>query len=249
MQAYSTKQNTLNDSTLTNIALTKKTESNFVIELREVHKSYPSPAGPVQALKNINLQVQLGEFIAVVGKSGAGKSTLVNIITGIDQPDHGEVLINGASLHLMNEDQRARLRGINMGVVFQFFQLLPSINLIRNVSIPMEFCSLYTFHERKERALQLLRQVGIEEHANKKPAAISGGQQQRLAIARALANDPPILIADEPTGNLDSRTATEIMDLFTSLVEGGKTLLMVTHDRELAKNAHRNIEISDGEIH
>jgi putative ABC transport system ATP-binding protein len=243
------QQNNPKSSSVNNNDSMTITKSEIVIELRDVYKSYSSAAGSILALKNVNLQISRGEFIAVVGKSGAGKSTLVNIITGIDLPNQGEVLINHTPLHLLDEDQRARWRGLNMGVVFQFFQLLPSINLVRNVTIPMEFCSLYSARERKNRALQLLYHVGIEEHANKKPANISGGQQQRLAIARALANDPPILVADEPTGNLDSNTANEIMDLFSDLVDGGKTLLIVTHDNEIAKRANRKIEITDGEIH
>jgi putative ABC transport system ATP-binding protein len=194
------------------------------------------------------LEVGSGEFVAVIGKSGAGKSTLVNMITGIDRPDRGEISVNGAFFRAMDEDQLARWRGLNMGVVFQFFQLLPSINLIRNVSIPMEFCGLYSARERRQRALELLEQVGISEHAHKRPAHISGGQQQRVAIARSLANDPPIIIADEPTGNLDSRTAGEILELFSELNHRGKTLLIVSHDKAIAHRASRTIMIVDGEI-
>jgi len=219
-----------------------------MIALTQLYKSYHTSAGPIPALRDVNLQVQPGEFVAVVGKSGAGKSTLVNMITGIDRPDRGQIHINGAAIHEMDEDQRAGWRGRNMGVVFQFFQLLPSINLVKNVVIPMEFCHLYSASDRKRRALHLLEQVGIGDHAHKKPSHISGGQQQRAAIARALANDPPILIADEPTGNLDSKTAAEVLDLFTELASQGKTLLIVTHDRAIAKKADRIIEIVDGEV-
>lgn len=219
-----------------------------MIELHNLVKGYHTPAGAVPALKGVNLSIAEGEFVAVIGKSGAGKSTLVNMVTGIDRPDSGDIIVASTLIHTLSEDQRARWRGLNMGIVFQFFQLLPSINLLKNITIAMEFCGRYTPRERKERALHLLEQVGIAEHAYKKPSEISGGQQQRMAIARALANDPPILVADEPTGNLDSRTTDEIMDLFSSLVEQGKTLMIVTHDKGIASRATRRIEIADGAI-
>ena len=219
-----------------------------IIELRQLRKSYHTPAGQMPALLGLDLTVAPGEFTAVMGKSGAGKSTLVNMITGIDQPDSGEILIAGTEVHHLSEDARARWRGLNLGVVFQFFQLLPSINLIKNVTIPMEFCGVFTPKERRERALHILDQVGLADHVNKRPSEISGGQQQRVAIARALANDPPILVADEPTGNLDSRTSDEIMELFESMVARGKTLLIVTHDRSVAARAARQVKIVDGLI-
>lgn len=224
------------------------THSPAMIELRRLVKSYHTPAGSIPALRGLDLSVAPGEFLAVVGKSGAGKSTLVNMITGIDQPDSGEILIGGKEVHHLSEDERARWRGLNLGVVFQFFQLLPSINLIQNVTIPMEFCGVFTPKERRERALHILESVGLAEHVHKRPAEISGGQQQRVAIARALANDPPVLVADEPTGNLDSRTSNEIMDLFTGMVAQGKTLLIVTHDKSVAERATRQVRISDGLI-
>jgi putative ABC transport system ATP-binding protein len=220
----------------------------FDIELNNVKKSFHTSAGAILALRGINLSIPSGEFLAIFGKSGAGKSTLVNMITGIDKADEGHISIGGTELHLMNEDQRARWRGLNMGVVFQFFQLLPSINLIRNVTIPMEFCGVYTPRERRRRSLDLLNKVGILEHACKRPSQVSGGQQQRVAIARALAIDPSIIIADEPTGNLDSKTAAEIMELFTELSKSGKTLIIVTHDKSIARRAMRVVEISDGAI-
>jgi ABC-type lipoprotein export system ATPase subunit len=219
-----------------------------IIELRRLFKSYPTPAGAMPALLGVDLSVTAGEFVAVVGKSGAGKSTLVNMITGIDRPDSGEIFIAGAELHHLSEDDRARWRGLNLGVVFQFFQLLPSISLVKNVTIPMEFCGVYTPKERRERALHILEQVGLAEHVHKRPSEISGGQQQRVAIARALANDPPILVADEPTGNLDSHTSDEIMDVFAGMVEQGKTLLIVTHDSGISERATRQVKIVDGLI-
>lgn len=216
--------------------------------LRSVTKTYPLVDGAVVALRAINLEVQIGEFVAVIGKSGAGKSTLVNMITGIDRPDSGEIVIAGTRLDALSEDERARWRGRTLGVVFQFFQLLPSISLEKNVMIPMEFCRLYTPRERRERAAWLLEQVGLAGHIHKRPAEISGGQQQRAAIARALANNPPLIVADEPTGNLDSRTTAEILDLFLQLIESGKTLLVATHDKGVAARADRRIEITDGTV-
>ncbi|HZY45094.1 MAG TPA: ABC transporter ATP-binding protein [Anaerolineae bacterium] len=218
------------------------------IELRSVVKKYQTPAGEFTALKGINLQVARGEFVAVLGKSGAGKSTMINLMTGIDNPTSGEILIDRLPIHTLPEDQRAQWRGRNLGMVFQFFQLLPSLTLIENITLSMDFLNTYPRRERKARALHLLEQVGIIEHAYKIPSRISGGQQQRVAIARALANDPAILVADEPTGNLDSHTAHEIFDLFSSLLEHGKTLLVVTHDKEIAARANRRIEMIDGEI-
>jgi putative ABC transport system ATP-binding protein len=219
-----------------------------LIELRQLEKSYAIPSGKAPALRGVDLCIAAGEFAAVVGKSGAGKSTLVNMITGIDRPDGGEIVVSGKAVHTMGEDERARWRGRNLGVVFQFFQLLPSISLLQNVVMPMEFIGLYTPRERRERAERLLETVGLAGHTHKRPTEISGGQQQRVAIARALANDPPVIVADEPTGNLDSRTSAEILDLFAGLVDQGKTLLVVTHDKGIAARAHRKIEIADGRI-
>jgi putative ABC transport system ATP-binding protein len=219
-----------------------------LINLRHVVKNYKTPAGDFPALKGIDLQVGRGEFVAVYGKSGAGKSTMINLITGIDNPSSGEIVIDNTALHKLNEDQRSAWRGRNLGIVFQFFQLLPSLTLIENITLAMDFCNTYPLRERKARALQLLDRVGIAQHAYKIPSRISGGQQQRVAIARALANDPPVIVADEPTGNLDSRTAHEIFDLFSGLVDQGKTLLVVTHDKEFASRATRLIEMADGQI-
>lgn len=219
-----------------------------LLEVRNLVKRYKTAAGETPALKGINLSIYQGEFIAVIGKSGAGKSTLVNLISGINHPTSGEILFQGQPIHSLSEDEKARWRGKHLGIVFQFFQLLPSLNLIENITIPMDLCHSFPLRKQKERALHLLEQVGIAEHAYKLPAKISGGQQQRVAIARALANDPELIIADEPTGNLDSRTAAEIFELFADLVHHGKTILVVSHDKEIGKYATRIIELVDGEI-
>jgi putative ABC transport system ATP-binding protein len=219
-----------------------------LIELRRVQKVYESTAGTFTALKCVDLQVEPGEFIGVVGKSGSGKSTLINMITGIDRPTRGEVLVGDTAVHTLSEGKMAEWRGRYMGVVFQFFQLLPTLSIIENVMLPMDFCHMYTPKGRKERAMHLLEQVELVDHAHKLPSAVSGGQQQRAAIARALANDPPIIVADEPTGNLDSRTAESVFELFARLVAEGKTILMVTHDKELASRVSRTILLVDGEI-
>ena len=219
-----------------------------IVELRNVNKSYKTAVGDYPALKNINLQINAGEFVSIIGKSGSGKSTLLNMITGIDHPTNGKVFINGTAVHNMGEDKMARWRGNNLGIVFQFFQLLPVISVIENIMLPMDFCRRYPMNERRDRAMELLKLVEVEEHAHKLPTALSGGQQQRVAIARALANDPPLIIADEPTGNLDSRTAESIFALFNDLVARGKTIIIVTHDSGLAKRTPRTTLIADGEI-
>ncbi len=219
-----------------------------LIDLRQIVKTYQTPAGPFTALKNIDLQVNAGEFVAVIGKSGSGKSTLINMITGIDRPTLGEVIVGGNPIHDLNEDQIAIWRGLNLGVIFQFFQLLPTLTVLENVMLPMELRQTFPQSERKERALHLLEQVDLADQANKFPSAISGGQQQRVAIARALANDPDVIVGDEPTGSLDSKTADSIFQLFESFVSQGKTILLVTHDRELAGRIPRVVFIADGEI-
>jgi len=219
-----------------------------LIDLRHVAKVYDTAAGQFRALKSIDLEVTPGEFVAVVGKSGSGKSTLINMITGIDRPSGGEVFVAGTPVHTLTENQIARWRGRNVGVVFQFFQLLPTLTVLENVMLPMDFCHMYTPSERRRRAISLLEQVDMGDQMDKLPTAISGGQQQRAAIARALANDPPIVIADEPTGNLDSRTADSVFELFSQLVNSGKTILMVTHDDDLAHRVTRTVTIADGEI-
>jgi putative ABC transport system ATP-binding protein len=219
-----------------------------LIELRSVVKSYQTAAGEFTALRGVTLQVDRGEFVAVVGKSGSGKSTLINMITGIDRPSSGTVLVGDTAVHTLSEGQMAVWRGKHVGVIFQFFQLLPTLTILENVMLPMDFCNSYPAKQRPERAMALLEEVGMTEHADKLPAATSGGQQQRVAIARALANDPDIVVADEPTGNLDSRTAEAVFQLFKRLVDEGKTILMVTHDEDLAHQAGRTVTIADGHI-
>lgn len=219
-----------------------------LIKLTGVTKTYQTDAGPFDALKNVDLEVERGEFVGIVGKSGSGKTTLINMITGLDRPSRGQIQVGGAAVEELGENQLAEWRGHTVGVVFQFFQLLPTLTAIENVMLPMDFCSTPSFGDRRERALELLSLMEIDGHANKLPSKLSGGQQQRVAIARALATDPPILAADEPTGNLDSKTASAVFSLFKRLVDLGKTILMVTHDPDLARRAVRQLHIADGEI-
>ncbi len=224
-----------------------------IIELNGVVKVYSTEAGDFRALKDVNLVVEAGEFLGVVGKSGAGKSTLLNMITGVDHLTSGQVIVRAGEteilVHSLDEDTLALWRGRTLGIIYQSFQLRPMLTLVENVMMPMDLCGFYSPRPSRERALELLTLVELEDHANKLPAYISGGQQQRVAIARALANDPPILVADEPTGSLDSVTADHIFDLFEHLVqERGKTIIMVTHDNSLAPRFTRHLLISDGEV-
>jgi putative ABC transport system ATP-binding protein len=219
-----------------------------LIDLRDVTKTYNGLAGSVTALHGIDLHIYPGEFLVVTGKSGSGKTTLVNIITGLDRPSSGEIWVNDAPMHRLSVEKATRLRGRTMGVVFQSFELLPTLTVLQNVMLPMDFAWRYSLREQRARALQLLEQVGIDEHARKLPTALSGGQQQRLAIARAMANDPEILVADEPTGSLDSVTAKAVIDIFADLVRQGRTVLLVTHDKDVAKRGTRTIILSDGGI-
>jgi putative ABC transport system ATP-binding protein len=225
-----------------------KVEDHPMIDLHEVNKYYKTAVGDYHALEGVDLKIQAGEFVSIVGKSGSGKTTLLNMITGIDRPTTGEVWVNGTGVHKLNENQMARWRGKNLGIVFQFFQLLPMISVIENIMLPMDFCRTYPINERRKRAMDLLELVELADHAHKLPTALSGGQQQRVAIARALANDPPIVIADEPTGNLDSKTAESVFELFHELVSKGKTIIIVTHDSSLAKRTHRIEHIADGKM-
>jgi putative ABC transport system ATP-binding protein len=216
-----------------------------LIDLRAIFKEYQSAAGAFRALKGVSVQVEAGEFVAVIGKSGSGKSTLINIVTGIDRPTLGEVYVAGTPVHALAERQIAPWRGRTLGVVFQ---LLPTLTLVENVMLTMDFCGMYHPSERRKRALELLGLVGMADQADRLPSVVSGGQQQRAAIASALANDPPILVADDPTGNLNSRTTGAVFELFEALVAGGKTVLMVTHDNDLARRAMRTIIVADGEV-
>ncbi len=223
-------------------------QNSPLIELHQVYKIYESGAGKFTALKGIDLTIEHGEFAAIVGKSGSGKTTLINVLAGIDRPTSGEVIVAGAPVHRLDEGELAAWRGASLGIVFQFFQLLPTLTVLENVRLPMDFCNLFTPAERDQRARALLELVGIAEYADYLPSQLSGGQQQSAAIARALANDPQIILTDEPTGNLDSRTAEQVFSLLQSLADNGKTVLMVTHDDELAARAKRVIALKDGEI-
>jgi len=217
-----------------------------LVHVDNVVKDFQGPAGVIHVLKSVNLSVAAGEFVGVRGPSGSGKSTLINMITGIDRPSGGRVRVAGQHIESMSENALARFRGKNIGVIFQFFQLLPTLTVVENVMLPMDFCRMWKPRERPQRAMALLEQVGLADQADKLPNTLSGGQQQRAAIARALANDPPLLMGDEPTGNLDSQTADRVFNLFADLVKQGKTFIMVTHDVELAQRMPRLIEVHDG---
>ena len=218
------------------------------IQLQQVSKWFESAAGRFDALKNVDLSIGQGEYVAIVGKSGSGKSTLLNMLTGIDHPSRGAVTINARAIHTLDESRLATWRGANIGIVFQFFQLIPTLSILENLLLAMDFVNVIPRKERKQRAIALLAQVGIEQHAAKLPAALSGGEQQRAAIARALANDAPILVADEPTGNLDSKTAETIQALFVDLIGRGKTVIVVTHENVSAIQYDRIVSLNDGAI-
>ena len=222
--------------------------NQHLITLRNVTKSFSLVSGNFHALKNVNLTIPKAKLIAITGKSGSGKSTLLNIIAGIDRPSEGSIYVDNIQVEKLSENALAKWRGKNVGIVFQFFQLLPTLTILENVMLPMDFCNSFPKRERKNRALELLSLVNIKEQADKFPSALSGGQQQRAAIARALANDPPVLIADEPTGNLDSQTATSIFELFSALTRSGKTVLIVTHEKDFSSYFEKVIEIADGII-
>lgn len=231
------------------LALPARPDARCMIEMHKIVKIFKNAAGEFTVLKGVDLTIERGQFVSIVGKSGSGKSTLLNMITGIDHPTSGQMIVGGVDIyHNMNESQRSRWRGKNLGIVFQFFQLLPMLTLLENVMLPMDYADMYDFEERPQRAKELLKLVGLEREASKLPAAVSAGQQQSAAIARALACDPPLLVADEPTGNLDSKSADKIIEVFEHLVQRGKTIVMVTHDPSLTSRTHRNIIISDGEL-
>jgi putative ABC transport system ATP-binding protein len=227
---------------------TTEPQNGPIVDLRQLVKTYETAAGPFTALKGIDLEIERGLFMSIIGKSGSGKSTLINMITGIDRPSSGEVLVADAPVHDMSEEQIAVWRGRTIGVIFQFFQLLPTLTAVENVMLPMDYCNQYAPEERPDRAMALLERVGMADYAHELPSTLSGGQQQSIAIARAMANDPPLLAADEPTGNLDSRTAESVFRLFEDLADLGKTILMVTHDNDLSRRADRTLVLADGEI-
>jgi putative ABC transport system ATP-binding protein len=219
-----------------------------MIELQHVTKNYATPAGEFTALRGIDLNIRAGEFVALVGKSGSGKSTLLNMIGGIDQPSTGKVNVAGTAIEALPENRLAAWRGRKVGFVFQFFQLLPTLTAVENVMLPMDFAGTLPASQRRQRALGLLARVDVAEQADKLPATLSGGQQQRVAIARALANDPAVVLADEPTGNLDSETAQAVLDLFRMLASAGTTVVIATHERDITRIVDRKIEIADGRL-
>ena len=219
-----------------------------MISLHQVSKKYESPAGIFSALRDVDLQIGAGEFVGVVGKSGSGKSTLLNMIAGIDRPSSGFVTVAGTPIHEFTENKLAAWRGRNVGFVFQFFQLLPTLTAAENVMLPMDFGKSFPLRERRKRAQALLERVGVGPHADKLPATLSGGEQQRVAIARALANNPPLVLADEPTGNLDSSTAAAVLDLFRDMARQGTTVVIATHEADIARVISRRVEISDGAV-
>jgi len=219
-----------------------------MITLNHVSKTYETPAGKFAALKDIDLEIRPGQFVGVVGKSGSGKSTLLNMVAGIDRPSSGSVAVAGTEIQNLSENKLAAWRGRNVGFVFQFFQLLPTLTAVENVMLPMDFSKSVVLRERRHRAITLLDRVGVGAHADKLPATLSGGEQQRVAIARALANEPPLVLADEPTGNLDSVTARAILDLFRDMANRGTTVVIATHEADIARVIDRRIEISDGTL-
>jgi len=220
----------------------------MLIQLQGLNKTYETPAGAFTALRGVDLTVEAGEFVAVVGKSGSGKSTLLNLVGGIDRPTSGSISVGGTSIQGLSENELSVWRGRHVGLVFQFFQLLPTLTVVENVMLPMDFSGSFPPGDRRKRALGLLDRVGVGDQANKLPSALSGGQQQRVAIARALANEPKVVLADEPTGNLDSATASEVLTLFRSLASGGTTVLIATHERDIASVVDRTVSIADGAV-
>lgn len=219
-----------------------------MIKLQHVSKTYYTPAGDYPALRNVDLEIRAGEFVAIAGKSGSGKSTLLNMVGGIDSPSSGSVEVGGRAIHALRENQLAVWRGRNIGFVFQFFQLLPTLTIAENVMLPMDFCRTFPVRDRRKRALDLLERVGVAAHADKLPSALSGGEQQRAAIARALANGPAVILADEPTGNLDSVTSAAVLGLFREMASSGTTVVIATHERDIAGVVDRKVEVADGAL-
>jgi putative ABC transport system ATP-binding protein len=223
-------------------------DTQALIVIRNVTKTFDTPAGGFNALSDVSLEIDRGEFVAVAGQSGSGKSTLLNLIAGIDRPTAGEIIIDGTAVHEMSERTLSAWRGRAIGIVFQFFQLLPTLTACENIMLPMDFCDTWPARERRERALALLHRLGVADQADKLPAKLSGGQQQRVAVARALANAPRLLLADEPTGNLDSRTSHSLLELLAELATEGQTIVMVTHDHAALDFAHRTVALVDGRV-
>jgi len=228
--------------------VTNHDPSQPLIKIESLVKTYPTGAGPFDALRAIDLAIYPGEYVGVIGKSGAGKTTLINMISGTDQITSGRVFVNGTAVHTLKEDALAQWRGLNLGVIYQSFNLLPMLSLRDNITLAMDFCGQYRPGKSEQKAMALLEEVELAEHAHKPPAYISGGQKQRVAIARALANDPAVILADEPTGRLDTATAETIYEIFDRLIRQGKTILMVSHDRSLSKRVKRVVELADGQI-
>lgn len=241
MQAYPLQENETRNQDLQQL-------EDYIIDLRQTQKDYEIPSGSFTALQDINLRIQAGEFVAVVGKSGSGKTTLLNLLAGIDRPTKGQVIIAGTNLGSLTESRLAEWRGRHVGLVFQFFQLLPTLTVVENVMLPMDFAEVVPAAQRRSRALELLERVDIRNQADKLPVTLSGGQQQRAAIARALANDPPILMADEPTGNLDEATRNSVLELFSKLNADGRTIILVTHERDISGYTDRQVTLVDGRV-
>lgn len=219
-----------------------------LIVLRGVTKEYPAAAGTFTALTDVDLTINRGEFAVVMGESGSGKSTLLGLLAGIDRPTRGDVVIGTTTVSSLSERAMSSWRGNAVGIVFQFFQLLPTLTVIENVMLPMDFCNKWSVRDRKQRALALLDRLGVADQSNKFPTTLSGGQQQRVAVSRAMANEPEVLLADEPTGNLDSRTSETMLELLSSLVQEGQTLVMVTHEQAAQRFASRTITLADGRV-
>jgi putative ABC transport system ATP-binding protein len=225
-----------------------ESQSGKMIVVKNLVKTYQSGGQPFDALRSISFNVSTNEYIGVIGKSGAGKTTLINMLSGVDQITSGQVYVNGTEVHLLKDDQLALWRGLNLGVVYQSFHLLPMLSLIDNITLAMDFCGTYRHGKAEKKALDLLDSVELADHARKLPAEISGGEKQRVAIARALINDPAVILADEPTGRLDSATSETIFTIFDDLIKRGKTIVMVSHDRTLADRVDRVLNLEDGKI-
>lgn len=241
MRAYHLAQNEAKSQVSQN-------RDEYIIDLRGVVKTYETPSGPFTALQDINLPINFGQFVAIVGKSGSGKTTLLNLLAGIDRPTSGAISVDGTQVTSLSESELAEWRGRTIGLVFQFFQLLPTLTVAENVMLPMDFAEIIPGAKRRAKALELLERVDIQDQADKLPVTLSAGQQQRAAIARALANDPPILMADEPTGNLDEATRTSVLELFAKLNAEGRTIIVVTHERDISAYTDRQVTLVDGRV-